>query len=84
MAETFDGAYVRCVPGGVEANTALLACRFDAIFFTGSPRVGKIVMEAAAKNLVPVTLELGAKARSSWTRPPGWMRPAGGLYGASC
>lgn len=62
VAETFDGAYVRCVPGGVEANTALLACRFDAIFFTGSPRVGKIVMEAAAKNLVPVTLELGGKS----------------------
>lgn len=47
--------------GGVEETTELLKQRFDHIFFTGSPSVGKIVMEAAAKHLTPVTLELGGK-----------------------
>ena len=46
---------------GKEAVSALLDLPFDYIFFTGSIRVGKIVMEKAAKNLVPVTLELGGK-----------------------
>ena len=36
--------------------------RFDKIFFTGSPQVGKIIYQAAAKNLTPVTLELGGKS----------------------
>lgn len=48
--------------GGPEVSTALLAERFDHIFFTGSTKVGQIVMEAAAKNLTPVTLELGGKS----------------------
>jgi aldehyde dehydrogenase (NAD+) len=47
--------------GGVEETTALLEQRFDKIFFTGSTRVGKIVMKAAAEHLTPVTLELGGK-----------------------
>ena len=47
--------------GGVEETTELLAQRFDKIFFTGSTRVGKIVMKAAAEHLTPVTLELGGK-----------------------
>ena len=46
----------------VEGNTRLLDLGFDHIFFTGSPRVGRIVMAAAAKNLTPVTLELGGKS----------------------
>ncbi len=58
----FDEAYISCVEGGLEVNQALLAQHFDYIFFTGSPRVGKIVMEAATKNLTPVTLELGGKS----------------------
>ncbi|XP_006893308.1 PREDICTED: aldehyde dehydrogenase family 3 member B1 isoform X2 [Elephantulus edwardii] len=47
--------------GGPEVTGQLLEQRFDYIFFTGSPRVGKIVMTAAAKHLTPVTLELGGK-----------------------
>jgi aldehyde dehydrogenase (NAD+) len=48
--------------GGPEVSTALLAERFDYIFFTGSATVGRIVMEAATKHLTPVTLELGGKS----------------------
>ena len=47
--------------GGVEETTVLLEQRFDKIFFTGSTRIGKIVMKAAAEHLTPVTLELGGK-----------------------
>lgn len=47
--------------GGVPETTELLGMKFDKIFFTGSTRVGRIVMEAAAKHLTPVTLELGGK-----------------------
>ncbi len=47
--------------GGVEETTELLDQKFDKIFFTGSTRVGKIVMKAAAEHLTPVTLELGGK-----------------------
>ncbi len=47
--------------GGVAETTALLEQKFDKIFFTGSTRVGKIVMKAAAEHLTPVTLELGGK-----------------------
>ncbi|PKG23545.1 aldehyde dehydrogenase [Niallia nealsonii] len=59
---TFDSAYIRSIEGGVSATAALLEGKFDYIFFTGSERVGKIVMEAAAKNLTPITLELGGKS----------------------
>ncbi|MFG0294688.1 MAG: aldehyde dehydrogenase family protein [Maioricimonas sp. JB045] len=50
------------VEGGVDVSTSLLEQRFDKIFYTGSTRVGRIVMEAAAKHLTPVTLELGGKS----------------------
>ncbi len=50
------------VEGGVEETTALLAERFDHILYTGNCAVGRIVMEAAAKHLTPVTLELGGKS----------------------
>lgn len=59
---TFDKTYIASVEGGVDVTTELLAQRFDYIFFTGSVPVGKIVMQAAAKNLTPVTLELGGKS----------------------
>ncbi|NXT27665.1 AL3B2 dehydrogenase, partial [Syrrhaptes paradoxus] len=49
------------VTAGVEETTKLLENKFDYIFFTGTPSVGRIVMEAAAKHLTPVTLELGGK-----------------------
>lgn len=62
IAATFDEAYIRTVEGGVETNKALTHAPFDYIFFTGSVAVGKMIMEAAAHNLVPVTLELGGKS----------------------
>ncbi|WP_368499583.1 aldehyde dehydrogenase family protein [Herbiconiux sp. A18JL235] len=57
-----DSRAVAVVEGGVEETTALLAERFDHIFYTGNGTVGRIVMEAAAKHLTPVTLELGGKS----------------------
>jgi aldehyde dehydrogenase (NAD+) len=53
---------VGIVEGGVAETTALLTARFDHIFYTGNGRVGRVVMEAAAKHLTPVTLELGGKS----------------------
>uniref|UniRef100_A0AAQ5X2S3 Aldehyde dehydrogenase n=1 Tax=Amphiprion ocellaris TaxID=80972 RepID=A0AAQ5X2S3_AMPOC len=50
------------VTGGVTETQELLRQRFDHIFYTGNSTVGKIIMEAAAKNLTPVTLELGGKS----------------------
>lgn len=60
--EAFDQQWVSCFVGKTEISTVLLEQKFDYIFFTGSTRVGLIVMEAAAKNLTPVTLELGGKS----------------------
>ena len=62
ITETFDKRYVAVVQGNREVNAALLDERFDIIFFTGSPALGKKVMAAAAKNLTPVVLELGGKS----------------------
>lgn len=62
IAETFDEKYIAVVQGNREVNTLLLEQRFDIIFFTGSPQLGKTVMEAAAKHLTPVVLELGGKS----------------------
>lgn len=61
IPEYFDPAYISVVEGGVETSQKLLTEKFDHIFFTGSSYIGKIVMEAAAKQLTPVTLELGGK-----------------------
>lgn len=58
----FNPEYIAVVEGDKEVNQALLKEKFDYIFFTGSPRVGQIVMESASKNLTPVTLELGGKS----------------------
>ena len=52
---------IRVVTGGVPETTQLLKERFDYILYTGNSMVGKIIMEAAAKHLTPVTLELGGK-----------------------
>lgn len=62
LPKYLDEEAVVVVEGGVPETTALLAERFDHIFFTGSTAVGKVVMEAAAKHLTPVTLELGGKS----------------------
>ncbi|GGR89120.1 MULTISPECIES: aldehyde dehydrogenase family protein [Streptomyces] len=57
-----DPDAVAVVEGGVPETTALLAERFDHIFYTGNGTVGRIVMRAAAEHLTPVTLELGGKS----------------------
>ena len=57
-----DPDTVRVIEGGVPETTEVLAQRFDHIFYTGNGNVGRIVMEAAAKHLTPVTLELGGKS----------------------
>ena len=62
IAETFAPEYITVVQGHRDVNQALLAERFDLIFFTGSPSLGKQVMEAASKYLTPVVLELGGKS----------------------
>jgi len=62
IADCFPPEYCTVVEGGRSANAELLNQKFDTIFFTGSVAVGKTVMEAAAKYLTPVTLELGGKS----------------------
>ncbi|MFH9826516.1 aldehyde dehydrogenase family protein [Streptomyces bobili] len=62
LREYFDADVLTVVEGGAEETTALLAQRFDHIFYTGNGAVGRVVMAAAAKNLTPVTLELGGKS----------------------
>lgn len=61
IAKVFDKNHVEVIEGGIEISQKLLAQRWDYIFFTGSPTVGKIVAKAAAENLTSVTLELGGK-----------------------
>jgi len=60
--QKFDPAYIHVVQGDHDFNVFLLSQPFDHIFFTGSPRVGKMVMHAAAELLIPVVLELGGKS----------------------
>ena len=62
IEETFESNYITVVQGGKETNTILFNERFDIIFFTGSPNVGKVVMKAASQHLTPVVLELGGKS----------------------
>ena len=62
IRETFDERYIAIVQGNRDVNAALFALRYDLIFFTGSPVLGRIVMTAAAKHLTPVVLELGGKS----------------------
>lgn len=58
----FKPELLNVVKGGKETAQSLLAQKFDYIFYTGSARVGKIVMKAAAEHITPVTLELGGKS----------------------
>ncbi|MCU0691507.1 MAG: aldehyde dehydrogenase family protein [Polyangiaceae bacterium] len=62
LPEYADPGCVRVIEGGVLETTALLEQRFDHIFYTGNGAVGRIVMQAAANHLTPVTLELGGKS----------------------
>lgn len=66
--ENFPPEYLYAYEGGIDETTELLKLKFDKIFFTGSTKVGKIVYEAAAKNLTPVTLELGGKSPAIITK----------------
>ena len=60
--ETFDKNYITMIQGHRDVNQALLTQKFDFIFYTGSPDMGRVVMEAASKNLTPLVLELGGKS----------------------
>ncbi|MEJ1935304.1 aldehyde dehydrogenase family protein, partial [Nostoc sp. NIES-2111] len=62
ISKYFPNDYITVVEGGVETSQELLDQKFDHIFFTGGTAIGKIVMAAAAKQLTPVTLELGGKS----------------------
>lgn len=62
ISDNFAPEYIKVLHGGKDTNTVLLRQKFDVIFFTGSSRVGKIVMKAASENLTPVILELGGKS----------------------
>lgn len=62
IEETFPSEYIAIVEGHREVNQMLLEERWDMIFFTGSPDLGRLVMNAAAKHLTPVVLELGGKS----------------------
>ena len=64
----FPSNYLYVVEGGIPETTEILKYPFDKIFFTGSPKVGKIVYQAASKNLTPVTLELGGKSPAIVTK----------------
>ncbi|MCL7051248.1 hypothetical protein MKW94_026947 [Papaver nudicaule] len=84
-----DCKAVKVVEGGAMIAEGLLEMKWDKIFFTGSTRVGRIVMSAAAKHLTPVTLELGGKCPavidslpSSWDRKIAIKRIVAGKYGA--
>lgn len=62
IADIFPSDYIHCATGGPELAQAFSALPFDHLFFTGSTEVGRRVMQAAAANLTPVTLELGGKS----------------------
>ena len=61
IQNNFDMSFIGVVEGGVKETQILLSQRFEHIFFTGGTTIGQLVMEAAAKHLTPVTLELGGK-----------------------
>lgn len=62
VRSTFDSDYIAVVEGDTQTSQELLSQKFDHIFFTGGTEIGRIVMQAAAKHLTPVTLELGGKS----------------------
>lgn len=61
IPQYLDSEAYQVFEGGIPETTALLKQKFDYIFYTGSSSVGKVILEAAAKHLTPVTLELGGK-----------------------
>ncbi|KAI3834838.1 hypothetical protein MKW98_015951 [Papaver atlanticum] len=86
-----DSKAIKVVEGGLTVAEGLLEMKWDKIFFTGSPRVGRIVMSAAVKHLTPVTLELGGKCPAvidslprSWDQKVAIKRIIAGKYGTCC
>ncbi|KAF5735782.1 hypothetical protein HS088_TW15G01298 [Tripterygium wilfordii] len=84
-----DNKAIRIIEGGQEVGQQLLQQKWDKIFFTGSARVGQMVMTAAAKHLTPVTLELGGKCPAiidsfswSWDKEVAANRIIGAKYGS--
>jgi len=61
ISKTFEPEFVTVIDGGHDIADMCLSMNFDKIFYTGSPKIGKHVMEAASKNLTPVVLELGGE-----------------------
>jgi aldehyde dehydrogenase (NAD+) len=82
IKQAFDEREVALFEGGIEVATALLELPFNHIFFTGSTRVGKLVMAAAAKHLATVTLELGGKSPVIVDEGVDVKKVAGDLAGA--
>lgn len=76
LGNTFKPEYIRVINGDAETARALVEAPFDHIFFTGSQQVGREVMASAAKNLTPVTLELGGKS-------PCIVTPTANIYKAA-
>src|SRR5271170_3983294 len=70
LPKYFEPESVTAVSGAREEVTDLLKLPFDFIFFTGSVKVGKVIMRAAAENLTPVLLELGGKTQRLLMRRP--------------
>lgn len=62
ISENFEDEFLKVILGGVEESSALVKMDFDYIFFTGSTKVGKIIMRDASERLTPLTLELGGKS----------------------
>jgi aldehyde dehydrogenase (NAD+) len=62
ISDVFDESEVAVIEGDASVAQALLEKKFDHIFFTGSPAIGRVVMKAASAHLTPVTLELGGKS----------------------
>lgn len=81
-ASLFPPEFVCGFPGSAEMNDWLLDVRWDKLFFTGSPSVGHRVMQAGARYLTRVTLELGGKSPASSTRPPTSSGPRSASPGA--
>ncbi len=79
LRATFDEADVAVFQGEVKTSQNLLALPFDHIFFTGSPAVGKVVMNAASKHLTSVTLELGGKSPAIFDKSANLKKHLGSL-----
>jgi coniferyl-aldehyde dehydrogenase len=74
-AEVMKESEIRVVTGGPEVGAAFSALRLDHLIFTGATTIGRLVLQSAAENMVPVTLELGGKSPVI-TRPPNALSPA--------